>query len=340
MRVWLKRVDSFIGIILSGSLILACIHYFMPLPFFPILDAMSIGVPWLIVANGLYFALCLLLRTKRIFIPFLALLIAILSFGSFYGFTSGDGGVPPQESFTLMTYNTQGFNARGYYEPKNAGEQIVAFIARQQPDIICFQEFNRTFLKHFQSYENRMVTPATSGKTSQAIFSRFPILKSDLISFPESANSALFADILKGKDTLRVYNVHLQSYQIPSRSFLYVNNGRNFLKRLNQVALKHRQQAQIVRDHIENSPYPVILSGDLNATPFSRPYRILSKGMEDSFKEKGRKWGATYYLNQMLPYRIDVVLVSRGIEVARHQNFDIRASDHLPVQVTLKLEGE
>ena len=297
-------------------------------------------VPWLILANLLYFILCLLLRTKHSLLPLLALLIAFLSFGSFYGFISGEGESPTQEAFTLMTYNTRGFKALVYYEPKNAGEQIVDFIEQQQPDIICFQEFNRTFLPPFEKYKNRAITTAISGKSSQAIFSRFPILNSEMISFPESTNSAIFADIIKGKDTLRVYNVHLQSYQIPSREFLYANKGRNFLKRLNQVALKHRQQAQLVRDHAENSPYPVILCGDLNATPFSRPYRVLSKGMQDSFKKKGRKWGATYYLNQMLPYRIDVVLASSGIEVVKHQNFDIRASDHLPVQVTLKLHGE
>lgn len=340
MRKWVKRGISFIGIGLSGSLVLVCIHYFLPLPVFPILDAVSIVVPWLIVANVLYFVLCLLLRTKRSLVPLLALLVAFLSFGSFYGFISGDEENLPQEAFTLMTYNARGFNARGYYEPRNAGEQIVAFVEQQQPDVICFQEFNRTFLPPFQKYKNRAITQVKSGKSPQAIFSRFPILNSDIILFPESANSALFADILIGKDTLRVYNVHLQSYQIPSREFLYANNGREFLKRLNRVALKHRQQAQLVRDHAEHSPYPVILCGDLNATPFSRPYRVLSKGMQDSFKKKGRKWGATYYLNQMLPYRIDVVLASPGIEVVKHQNFDIRASDHLPVEVTLKFRGE
>ncbi|MGB5316325.1 MAG: endonuclease/exonuclease/phosphatase family protein [Robiginitalea sp.] len=340
MRAWLKRISSLIGIVLSGMLILACIHYFLPLPFFPILDAMSIAVPWLMVANGFYLALCLLFRTKRFLLPLTGLLIAILSFGSFYGFTAQVAGSTPQEAFTLMTYNVRGFNARGYYEPKNGGEQIVAFTEQQQPDIVCFQEFNRTFFPYFKKFKNRIITPVTSGKSPQAIFSRFPILRSEVISFPESANSALFADILIGSDTLRVYNVHLQSYQIPSREFLYADNGRNFLKRLNRVALKHRQQAQLVQDHAEDSPYPVILCGDLNATPFSRPYRVLSKGMYDTFKKKGQKWGATYYLNQMLPYRIDVVLVSPGIEVAKHQNFDIRASDHLPVQVTLKIQGE
>ena len=340
MRKWLKRVDSFFGILLSGALLLVCINYFLPLPVFPILDAISIVVPWFILANVLYFVLCLLLLSNRILLTLMALLIAFLSFGSFYGFTSGDEESLPQEAFRLMTYNARGFNTRGYYEPKNAGEQIVDFVEQQQPDILCFQEFNRTFLPSFHKYKYRAITQVTSGLSPQAIFSRFPILNSDVISFPESANSALFADILIGKDTLRVYNVHLQSYQIPSREFLYANNGREFLKRLNRVALKHRQQAQLVRDHAENSPYPVILCGDLNATPFSRPYRILSKGMQDSFKKKGRQWGATYYLNQMLPYRIDVVLAYPGIEVLEHQNFDIGASDHLPVQVSLKFQGE
>jgi endonuclease/exonuclease/phosphatase family metal-dependent hydrolase len=336
MRPILKRISNFIGFLLAGILILACIHYFLPIPFFPILDAMSITVPWLMAANGLYFLLCVLFRSKGFLFPLSALLIAILSFGSIYGFTHGREVPSSEESFTLLTYNTRGFNARGYYEPKNAGEQIVSFVEGQDPDIICFQEFNRTFLPPFKKYKYRAITPVASGNSPLAIFTNLPILNSDIILFPKSANSAFFADILKGQDTLRVYNVHLQSYQIPSREFLIVNNGQDFLKRLNSVALKHRQQAELVRDHIRNSPYPVVLCGDLNATPFSRPYRILSKGMDDSFKKKGREWGATYYLNQMLPYRIDVVMVSRGIKVQKHQNFDIRYSDHLPVMVTLK----
>ncbi|MGA9238245.1 MAG: hypothetical protein WBV75_04200, partial [Robiginitalea sp.] len=115
MRKWLKRGIRFFGIVLSGSLVLVCIHYFLPLPVFPILDAISIVVPWLILANLLYFILCLLLRTKHFLLPLLALLIAFLSFGSFYGFISRNEEIPPKESFTLMTYNTRGFKARGYH---------------------------------------------------------------------------------------------------------------------------------------------------------------------------------------------------------------------------------
>lgn len=339
MRVVLRRISIWVGVLLSAALILSCIHFFLPLPFFPILDALSIGVPVLMAANLIYLLLAILGRTKMFFAPLLALLISFVSFGSVYGFTTGKDH-KPADSFTLMTYNAHGFNSRGYYEPQNAGELIVNFLEGKDPDIICFQEFSRTYLPSFKRYAHRIVTPATSGKSPQAIFSKFPILNSGLIRFPDSSNGAIFADILKGKDTLRVYNVHLQSYQISSRNFLTANRGRNFFNRLNSVALKHREQAQIVKDHAGNSPFDVVIAGDLNATPFSRPYRVLGKGMADSFRKKGKGWGATYYLNQTFPYRIDVVLVSPGIRVVDHLNFDVRYSDHLPVQVTLNPLGE
>jgi len=62
--------------------------------------------------------------------------------------------------------------------------------------------------------------------------------------------------------------------------------------------------------------------------------------MQDSFREKGIGWGATYYLNQILPYRIDHILVPREYEILAHQNYDIRLSDHLPVMAILKPKGQ
>ena len=336
MRVLVQRLFVGLVILVSSSLVLACVHFFLPLPFFPILDAMSIAVPWLMLANLIILIMALLRKSKAFWWPFTALGIALLSFGTVYGISTGDTENTGDAALKLITYNTRGFNARGYYEPLNAGEQIVLFLEDQDPDVICIQEFNRTFLPPFERFKHSAITPATSDRSPQAIFSKFPILSYGLIPFPNSSNSALYADILKGRDTLRIYNVHLQSYQIPSRGFLIANKGRDFYKRLTKVALQHREQAQLVREHLDDSPYPVVLVGDLNATPFSRPYRVLKKGMSDSFRRKGNGWGATYFLNQLFPYRIDVVLVSDGVEVLDHKNFEIPYSDHMPIQVFLK----
>ena len=216
----------------------------------------------------------------------------------------------------------------------------MSFVAGVDPDILCFQEFNSRRLKDFEQYPFRFLTPRGSGKSSQAIFSKYPILDQGQVLFPDSNNNTLYADVNYLGDTLRIYNVHLQSYQIRSHRFLWRNYGRDFLKRLYSVALKHREQARLVRNHQVASPYPSVICGDFNATSFSRPYRILSKGMQDSFRERGSGWGATYYLNQWLPYRIDHILASSQWEVLAHQNYEVRLSDHLPVMAILKPRGE
>jgi len=55
-------------------------------------------------------------------------------------------------------------------------------------------------------------------KYGQAIFSKFPIVKSGSIEFPNTANNAIYADIVKGSDTIRIYNVHLQSLRIAANN--------------------------------------------------------------------------------------------------------------------------
>jgi hypothetical protein len=50
-------------------------------------------------------------------------------------------------------------------------------------------------------------------KTGQAIF-LFPIIDQGNIVFPNSNNNVIYADIKKGKDIIRVYNMHLLKYRL------------------------------------------------------------------------------------------------------------------------------
>ena len=323
------------GGVLAVLLLLACLFYFVSFPGLPMVDALSIGVPWLIVGNLFFLLIWAVGRNRSGFLPLLALLAAGLSFGFHAPFGKG-GDTSAGEGVSIMTYNVRGFNAMGYFEPADAGEQIIEFIIEQDPDIICIQEFNRIFGRNMPPYKDWFVTPTTSGNTTQAIYSKYPILKVGAVPFPGSYNNAIFADLRIEKDTLRVYNVHLESFKIGSREFLIQNHGQDFAMRLNAVAARQRDQAALVKAHQEASPYPSVICGDFNATAFSRPYRIISRGLQDSFREKGRGWGATYFLNQMLPYRIDFILASEGLQILEHQNFEVDLSDHLPVQAVLQ----
>lgn len=339
MGVLLYRWLRPIGLGFSVLLLLSCFFYHVSFPFLPGADALSIAVPGLILGNLFFGVVWALGRKSAAVAPLSGLLAAGVSFGLPWGFGS-QGSVPSTAGLTVMSYNVRGFNATRHFEPRDAGEQIVALVKEEDPAVICFQEYNRTYDRDFEYYRDWFITPAASGKTSQAIYSKYPIVKVGSIPFPGSNNNAIFADILYQRDTLRIYNVHMQSYKISSRGFLLRNYGLDFLMRLNGVAAKHREQAALVRDHMMASPYPSILCGDFNATAYSRPYRIISKGLQDSFREAGSGWGTTYYLNQILPYRIDFILASRDFQVLVHRNIHVLLSDHLPVMATLEAQAE
>lgn len=323
--------------VLTGLLLLSCLAYYTSL--FPLFDALSIGVPWLMAGNLALMLTWVFKKPKRALLPLGALSLAVYSFGSVYELGTSEN-LKQGDGLKVMSFNARSFSDSAFRKANTFGDEIVAFVATEDPDILCFQEFNPRRLKDFKQYPFHYLTPSGSGKSTQVILSKYPILGKGQVLFPDSNNNTLYADIRYQKDTLRVYNVHLQSFQIRSRRFLWRNYGRDFLRRLNAVARKHREQARLVRDHQEASPYPAILCGDFNATSFSRPYRILSKGMQDSFRERGRGWGATYYLNQMVPYRIDHILVPNGFEILAHKNYQVRLSDHLPVMAVLKPKSQ
>ena len=339
MGAFLYRLFWLIGLGLSVLLLFSCCAYHISIPALHAVDSLSIAVPWLVLANLFYLLIWALGRKPVSLVPLSALLAALISFG-FPRIVSPLPAAGKGDGLKVMSYNVRGFNATKQYEPRNAGEKIVALVQEEDPDIVCFQEFNSTYARDFEYFRDWFITPAATGKTSQAIYSKFPIVKVGSIAFPGSNNNAIFADILYQKDTLRIYNIHMESYKIRSLRLLFRNYGWDFFMLFNAVAEKHREQAGLVRDHLAASQYPTLLCGDFNATAFSRPYRIISKGLQDSFREKGAGWGATYFLKQILRMRIDFVLASDELEFMNHRIREERLSDHLPVVATLKAKAD
>jgi len=312
--------------------LLACISYFHL--FSPLLDLLSIAARYMVIANALAVLLLLLLfnRRKAVF-PGLVLIASILSFGPYFRM-AGPGERIGTEGLRIASFNSgnvlaEADNPAGL---RTAMEDINA-------DILCFQELERYGSFDVSRYPYRAFSPEIIGKSTQAIFSEYPIVRSGSIDFPDTSNNAIFADVAVKGDTIRIYNVHLESYRIRSERILYREYGGRFLRRFRVVAGQHVSQARLVKAHQQEAPYPTIICGDFNATPFSHTYRILSAGLEDSFGQAGSGIGATYSLRG-LPYRIDYILADPRMEVLHHKIFDIHLSDHRPVMATLRLQGE
>ena len=148
-------------------------------------------------------------------------------------------------------------------------------------------------------------------------------------------NNAIYADIKYKNDTIRLFNLHMQSFRIQLNS-AKTNKSSNFLSKMNFGISKQIEQANLVKRKSIDSNKKTIICGDLNSTPYSLPYRILRKGLHDSFVRKGDGLGTTYKLFNY-PLRLDYFLVDPRIQIYNHQNFDLNLSDHEPVCMVFKI---
>jgi endonuclease/exonuclease/phosphatase family metal-dependent hydrolase len=91
-------------------------------------------------------------------------------------------------------------------------------------------------------------------------------------------------------------------------------------------------------EHIRESPYPVIVCGDFNDTPFSYTYNELAKELKNAFVEAGSGIGATY--NGPLPFlRIDNQFHSEELKAAGYEtHYEMGLSDHFPISAKYVLK--
>ncbi|WP_297691018.1 endonuclease/exonuclease/phosphatase family protein, partial [uncultured Eudoraea sp.] len=234
-----------------------------------------------------------------------AVLSSYIVLGSFYKFGSTNG-TSEDNDLSIMTFNTREFNFSGRAKGESTGNEIKNFVLDQDPDIVCFQEFGR--MVQLEQYPYKYKTDFPSNKSSQAIFSKYPIVGTGSLEFPNTANNALFADILYKADTIRVYNIHFQSYKVIPSRLKRIRPAFKIYGKMRMAFMKQEEQVQIFVNHRKNSPYRTIVCGDFNNTSFSNMYRIAIAEMKDTFDERGTGIGKTFDL-KFIPFRIDFILV-------------------------------
>ena len=268
------------------------------------------------------------------------------------------------ESLKIVSYNVRLFDqykATGSdtYFTRN---EIFNFINSENADIVCFQEFfhgNETYFptigpflesqkaKYF--HVDYTKTVGGSRHYGMATFSVYPVLNRGTIRFENSnSNSGIFTDILFKKDTIRVFNFHLESVRFSNADYQFVSefidpeaqiqtSSKIIFWKLKNAFIKRAEQAKVVADFIRKSPYPVIVCGDFNDTPASFVYRTISKNLNDAFIETGKGIGSTYAGD--LPFlRIDFILHSPVLEAFKYKIFDCNYSDHFPVSCYFKMK--
>lgn len=250
----------------------------------------------------------------------------------------------------VMTYNIRGFldDNRDWN-----GDEVIQYIEDVAPDILCLQELSDYDLSLWQRRAPKMAKYNVARHADLIVMSRYPILGAGNVISPEEPNtlaSSMWVDMVIGGDTIRVINNHLQSTAIKASDNEYLTSSKivrdtsrndrliDIASRFRKNCIERATQAQLVAEHIEKSPYALIVCGDLNDTPTSYSYTKVSKGLTDSFRDRGRGYSYTYrgFFNSL---RIDYILCSEDRITPRTYSVDetFTYSDHLPVVAHLRI---
>jgi len=337
---WFNKVMYFFNIVLTVLTFFAYLLPFMAPKVFPFLSVFTLVMPLMLVLNFLFFLYWLFQTKRQMLLSGIFLLLGITFISKFYKFSAKE--LPEEKSdFTLMSYNVRLFNLYDWLPQRDIPQVIPAFVKEHNPDIVCLQEYNKVGDKSFSQYKHKYIF-RMEGQTGQAIYSRFPIIGKGDIQFPGSANNVVYADIKKGKDTLRVYSMHLQSIKISPDIHENIDEEKSkvIFNRLSEAFKKQQLQGELVEKHKSECPYPMIICGDLNNSAFSYVYRSVKGKMNDAFEEAGKGFGKSYNF-KYYPARIDYVFTDKSIVVKEYTSFpNFINSDHFPVLTRLAFEVE
>lgn len=257
-----------------------------------------------------------------------------------------------RSAFKVMTYNV-----RSFYD--NAGQasvdSVVKLIGAVDPDIVCLQEFNARLAERYdafallgEKYESavfgRTEAPDSAYAAPMLILSKYRILRSGTVLTPRSS---VWADVLLGEDTLRIFNNHLRSTAINASDDEYISNRlfltdtareekvRSIVRRYRENSVLRAAQVDSIAREIDATHTRRIVCGDFNDTPMSYVYRTMARELEDAFSECGSGYSHTFrgFFNTL---RIDYVLRSEGLETLSYEVADVDYSDHHPVVVRLR----
>ena len=336
----LKLVNKIIFVINSLVALLLLVSYvlpYVPPKSFATLSVLSLSVPLLILLNIIFFIYWLLKVKKQLFLSLFVLVLGWNYMASMYNFSSSKN-INDSNNISVMSYNVRLFNRFSWIPSTTVKEDILDFIYKENPDVLCLQEYTRGTPLNIDGYYKFNATFTKTVKVGQAIFSKFPIVNSGSLEFPSTNNNGIYIDLVKHKDTIRVYNLHLQSSGIKTDvENLKKEPSRQLFKQVGTTFKAQQEQVEIVLNHRAKCHYKTIVTGDFNNTAYSYVYKeILGEDLLDTFEEAGNGFGKTYDF-KFFPLRIDFILADKDFTVNGFKSYDVKLSDHFPIKANLKL---
>jgi len=325
----------------------------------------GLAYPLILAVNLFFVLLWLIMRKKYIWIPLIAILIGYSHVLSIIEIRSNEAP-PVSGSVKILSFNVHGHSE--YYKNPSTNGNITAitdFLAEKQPDVLCLQEFysntkdttdifgrisEKINMKYF--YYKKYYNSKNKRKIDAlVIFSKYPILRTGYYLDDQKTTIAIYIDISIDDEIVRVYNLHLESFQFGQDDYSFYSNlkeaetdkmpikegTKKIIQKLRRAYELRAKQVDLLRSGMKISPYPMIVCGDLNDTPSSYTYQVLSQGMKDSFKKAGNGLIGNTFRGNLPSFRIDYILFDKKFEVYNYEKINSSLSDHYPISVFINI---
>ncbi|WP_133177506.1 endonuclease/exonuclease/phosphatase family protein [Chitinophaga parva] len=366
LRLFTKGFFLVINVIVAVLFLITCLAPILsPARFWPI-GFLTLGFPFLLALLIIFLVGWLFFNARYALLPLIALLLGWKSVSAYIAFhwPTGDAvsDSVTDSSLTVMSYNVAQFGLYREKDSRYTRQAIYALIKKQAPDILCLQDFftsdknNDTNNRENISQELQMPYRYFSSDFNRngnlhwgsIIYSRYPIINSSKIKMSEGplSESLVYADIAREGDTIRILNMHLQSYRFDQKDYSQLDKiksqedtglkaTRNILEKMRAAMVRRGHQADTVASFIRRSPYRVIVCGDFNDIPASYTYFTIRGPLQDAFLEKGSGIGRTFAsLSPTL--RIDYIFADPTFKVLAYRKIKSNLSDHYPVIAYLR----
>jgi endonuclease/exonuclease/phosphatase family metal-dependent hydrolase len=290
----------------------------------------------LIIFSSLVFILYWSFRKSFfVLIPLLALSINYNSILNNIQFRAEESD---QISFKKLSFKIASFNIHEFkfINDQTSVIRVSEYVKSENISLICFQEYKVPYFLNtaeligvFDFMPYNFIKEPDKNEIGMAIFSRYPIIRTNKINFEDTGNGLIWADVkIDSSRVIRIINNHLQTTNYTRNRNADVTKKVESLKR-NAIIRAH--QAEVVRAIIDSTKIPVIVCGDFNDIPTSYTFStIKGENLADGFREAGSWLGGTFRgMGGLL--RIDYILHSKEFKCLKYSNPNIALSDHRPV---------
>lgn len=364
-----KRIFLALNIIVALGLLATYIPYHVFSESIPYLTLLGYVYPFFLIVNVIFLFIWLLIGSRRFMLISIVAIIVHLNFvARFINVSSQEKNA--ENSLTILTYNVNAFryDTEGIEDSRELQikiqdniDSIAAFVSSTKADIVVFQDFfscsmdksgmhNRMMNVLNYKYYYNIYKGSSYGVADCVIYSKYLIRESGRIVDDDYNNATMtWSDIATPQGDIRIYNLHLLSYQLDvdsKEAYSKIKKGdvndksaqKNILRKLVVKDKYRKYQVDDILQTISKTEKPYIIAGDFNTQPFSYVYKQFMENHSDAFVAKGNGIGRTY--NGVFPaYRIDYVMYkSEDIKINTYESPDLDFSDHYPVVVNFSIK--